>query len=322
MYQATESVSVLRSIPKDGLSLRSLTGILRATLSDLAQIAVADVPMACAAGLPAAEHLNISACLATLDCWAQIVNRYVQDVMPNWRRGPYRYGNQIGFFKFLAMVSILKHPRGLNVVYEPTAIGNSDCSDSRDDFLHGVLTRRTGTCVSLPTLYVAIGRRIGWPIHLAVSKGHVFCQWVNEDGSHVNLEGSCPGGGDMLPDSYYEQYPRPLNGMDYESGVYLRPLSRTEELALFMETRGHCLADNMRFDEAEEAYRHTHRLWPKASVASSELEMLRIRRAKAIDEKYFLHPVVSPMLGRLQGDAFGCVFAQNEKSTPWQHFGS
>lgn len=80
------------------------------------------------------------------------------------------------------MAILLK--RGVGIRYQPTAIGNYDFADSRDDLLHGVLTRKLGTCTSLPVLCVAIGRRLGYPMHLAVATSHVLCQWLNDDGSH------------------------------------------------------------------------------------------------------------------------------------------
>ena len=119
-------------------------------------------------------------------------------------------------------------------------------------------------------------------MHLAIARNHVLCQWINEDGTRINLEGSCPGGGDTYPDSYYHQWPRPLSRTDLASGRYLRPLTRSEEFALFLETRGHCLADNHRFAEAREMYEAAHRVSGGWSQLHGHLESLQIleRRRK------------------------------------------
>ncbi len=45
-----------------------------------------------------------------------------------------------------------------------------DWSDSRTRYIHSVLTGFGGTCASLPVLYVAIGRRLGWPLYLVGAK--------------------------------------------------------------------------------------------------------------------------------------------------------
>src|SRR4051812_1793664 len=115
-----------------------------------------------------------------LDRWSIAVDRYVTDCRPRFELHPEEYDGNEGIFCFLPMVTLLKHDRGFGIRYQPNAVGAYDFSDSRDDFLHGVLTRRLGTCTSLPVLFVAIGRRLAWPMHLAIAKRHVLCQWVHD----------------------------------------------------------------------------------------------------------------------------------------------
>jgi hypothetical protein len=233
--------------------------------NQIARLDMAVVNMLCATGLPGAEDLDIPHCLTTLDNWAGRVRRFVHDCLPKYHRNPAEYYNQKGFACFLSMVTLLKHPRGLRIGYQPMAIGNQVFSDSRDDLLHGLLTRKLGTCASMPVLFVAIGRRLGYPMHLAVSHGHVFCQWVNSDGTRINLEGSGPGGGGVFPDEHYLKWPHPITPEQLASGHCLRPLSRVEEFGLFLATRGHCLRDNNRIAEARQAYSDAFRFsgWPE-----------------------------------------------------------
>jgi hypothetical protein len=110
---------------------------------------------------------------------------------------------------------------------------------------------------------------------------HVLCQWVDDDGSRINLEGSCGGGGDLFPDEHYYAWPRPMTPEDRASDRYLRPLTRAEEFALFLETRGHCLTDNGRFDEAAEAYGHAVRLAPHWSQYDAHMRVLHLERDRA-----------------------------------------
>lgn len=239
---------------------------------------IAECNMRIAIGLPGAEELDSAACLQTLDEWARYVREYTDRSQHLFRDRPADYSNHVGLFSFIAMVTALKHPRGLGVDYVPTAIGNFDFRDSRDDFLHGVLTRRLGTCMSLPVLFVAIGRRLGYPMHLAVANGHVFCQWVDDQG-RINLEGSCRGGGDARPDEHFLKWPYPLTPAMLASGRYLRPLTPNEELALFLETRGHCLNDNNRFTEARVAYEQALQVAPTWSMAEHHLYQMAMREA-------------------------------------------
>jgi hypothetical protein len=259
----------------------TLRQLLQTSPQRIAAFETAIVNISVAEGLPGAEGLDVSQCLATLESWAFAVYRFTGDCIEQYHQNPERFASQRGYFCFLSMVTLLKHPRGIGIAYQPTAIGNRCFRDSRDDLLHGLLTRKLGTCISLPTLFVAIGRRLGWPMHLAIAKGHVLCQWINGDGSWINLEGSCAGGGELLPAEHYHSWPRLLTHNELESGRYLRPLSRAEEFALFLETRGHCLTDNGRFDEAGEAYEWARHFAPHWSQYDAHMHILRLARDPA-----------------------------------------
>jgi hypothetical protein len=232
----------------------------------------------CAIGLPGSEDLEVPGCLAILERWTGAVARYTGDCLGEFQRHPEHYQHHPGLFRLLCMVTLVK--KGLQVSYEPSAIGSYDFTQARHDFLHGVLLDRRGTCTSLPVLLVAIGRRLGYPLHLAVAKGHVLCQWVDEQG-RLNFEGSCAGGGDAQPDEYYHRWPQPMSGHDLASGRYLRPLTPAEELALFLETRGHCLVDNRRFAEARAAYEQAQRLAPAWSQGDRHLQSLAVLECRA-----------------------------------------
>lgn len=261
--------SMLKSVSRHVSSFTSLSVLLRSSDEELSAVDVAAVNLACAIDLPGAETLNVVACLETLNGWAEGVRRYTQGCMGEYQQFPERFHRHRGFARFTAMVTYLRHPKGLGIGYQPTAIGNTIYSDSRDDLLHGLLTRRLGTCTSLPALYVAIGRRLGYPMGLAIAKGHVLCQWVEKDGSHVNLEGSTVGGAEMYPDEYYQSWPHAMTKQDLASGRYLRPLTRGEEFGFSLETRGHVLTDNRRFDEAKQAYEDAYRVsggWSQREV--------------------------------------------------------
>lgn len=173
---------------------------------------IARMNLLCAEGLTGAENLDVRLCLSTLDRWTEAVRRYTLACSGEYQRNPARYYHHKGFSKLVSMAILLK--RGVGVGYQPTAIGNSNFADSRDDLLHGLLTRKLGTCASLPVLCVAIGHRLGYPLYLAVAKGHVLCQWVNRDGTHLNFEISGNSGEcSRYDDEHYHTWPRPLTGV-------------------------------------------------------------------------------------------------------------
>ena len=87
----------------------------------------------------------------------------------------------------------------------PGAVDPNDhfFADSRDIFLHGLLLPSlnpqlstlnlpTGTCSSLPVLYIAIGRRLGYPLKLATTKSHLFIRWEGA-GERFDLEATGRG---------------------------------------------------------------------------------------------------------------------------------
>lgn len=130
-------------------------------------------------------------------------------------------------------------------------------------FLTGCLSElRSGTCASLPVLYVAIGRRMGYPMHLVAAKGHLFARWDDEKGTRVNLEAANSGGYTSHPDSYYRSWPQPISPQEEERGSYLKNLSSQQALGIFLTTRAACLKANDKKGEAIVAANAAFRLAP------------------------------------------------------------
>lgn len=214
----------------------------------LSQRDIARLNLELAQGLPGSEKLDLSAMLRKLDDWAAIVQqntaRYLQ------RRGPNDADLSDNQFRMLAMVTTLHK---LGVHYNVSTLeGEANASDSRTQFIHGLLTGFGGTCVTMPVLYAAIGRRLGYPIKLAFAMEHVFCRW--DDGhERFNIEATARGFVSHSDDEYLV-WPKPIAAACLESGRFLRNLSRREELALFFGLRGDCCLDNWATEPAIGAY--------------------------------------------------------------------
>lgn len=54
-------------------------------------------------------------------------------------------------------------------------------------FLAGLLRTKRGSCVSMPLVYLAIGQRLGLPLHLVCIGRHYFIRW-EEPGFRMNIE--------------------------------------------------------------------------------------------------------------------------------------
>jgi hypothetical protein len=92
----------------------------------------------------------------------------------------------------------------MGVRYDAEVVADLDRPplDSRDDFLHGIIAGRGGTCASLPVLYAAVGRRLGYPLKLVRTTQHLFLRWDDPGGERFNVEISNAGGIDTPPDDH------------------------------------------------------------------------------------------------------------------------
>src|SRR5262249_32813412 len=145
-------------------------------------------------------------------------------------------------------------------------------ANAKDLFISGLIDDKNGgTCASMPVVYAAVGRRLGYPIKLATAKAHVFCRWEGLDSPNPawrqRFNFDAAGSGFSTPaDSYYRKWPAPISDQEVASAPYLKSLTPAEELAEFLASRGHCLLDNGRIEEAQVAYAAAHRLAPQSKL--------------------------------------------------------
>lgn len=112
----------------------------------------------------------------------------------------------------------------------------------------------------MPVLYVAIGRRLGYPLRLATTKAHVFLRWEGA-GERFDLEATGKGM-NRYGDEHFNQWPFPVTEEEIRADGYLKSLTPVEELALFLSLRGHCLKEAGRMPEAIASYAESVRLAP------------------------------------------------------------
>jgi hypothetical protein len=183
-----------------------------------------------------------------------------------------------------AMVTVLQ--RDLGVRYNAEFMeGPFDASDSRTHFIHGPLTGFGGTCVNLPILYAAIGRRLGYPLKFAFAKEHCFVRWVGADGERFNIEATSLGYCSHN-DEHYHHSPRPLSAKDLASGRFLRDLAPRQELASYLCSRAYVAMDNLLMPDCLQAFAVAAKLddryegdWATATVLNRILNNLQGRVA-------------------------------------------
>jgi hypothetical protein len=147
--------------------------------------------------------------------------------------------------------------RHCGVKYDPSKIGLGPEApfEFHEQFIHGVIQGPGGTCATMPVVYAAIGRRLGYPIRLACAKRHLFCRWEDTTtGKRVNLEASGDGA-DSFPDEHYRKWPVPIQDAEEEKALgYLESWTPRRELANFVGQRAFVLEDHRRYREATETF--------------------------------------------------------------------
>ena len=119
--------------------------------------------------------------------------------------------------------------------FEPVA----DATNPEDLFLHTVLDKKRGYCLSLSVLYLSIGERLGLPLYGVVVPGHFFVRY--DDGyKQYNIETTSKG--QIAPDKHYiDKFKPPANS------VYMRNLTTLESLGCFFNNRCRLFGRRFRF---------------------------------------------------------------------------
>lgn len=93
------------------------------------------------------------------------------------------------------------------------------------------LRTRKGNCVSMPTLLIILGQKLGLDMTLSQAPQHEFARLKDVNGRWFNIEATSPG---SPPDSKYinEMHVTPLS---IQSGIYLRTTTPRETVAGMLE---------------------------------------------------------------------------------------
>jgi len=268
------------------VAVSSLTELLALPNEELGQVDIARMNLLCARELPGSEDLNVENAMGTLDRMAARVREETERHWYRFQRNPGEYEDSAGFFRMLMLAVVLGEDFGVEYVAgkRGTAAqayqGDGFFADSRDVFLHGLTgSKPAGTCSSLPVLQVAVGRRLGYPLKLVTTKGHLFVRWEGK-GERFNVE-TTGRGVNRYSDEYYLRWPMEVSEMEVQEQGYLRTLEPAGELAVFLSIRGMCWLERGQYAEAGESFRAAAMLAPNCQeygFMQSEME----RRGKGM----------------------------------------
>ena len=242
---------------------------------------IALLNLACAPVAPSSsKSRTIRDHLKTLDEWASTVSDQTRKNYHRYLENPKEFSNETEW-KLAMMCTILG--KDFKVRYDPnlTSTEQQNASNRKffanpeSVFITGCLGEsRIGTCASLPVLYVAIGKRIGYPMYLVAAKGHLFARWDDGKGIRVNLEAANAGGFTSHPDSYYRTWPHPITPQEEQSGGYLQNLNPEQTLAIFLSTRAACLHAAGKSADAIAASAAAFRLAPNLGGIGQTLRLM------------------------------------------------
>jgi hypothetical protein len=176
------------------------------------------------------------------------------------------------------LVTVLQQDFGVH--YHLERVNDIDFTKSQDLFIHGMVgSSNGGTCVSMPVLYTAVARRLGYPVYLVNAKEHLFCRWDNS-GERVNVEGTNRGL-NSFADDHYMSWPHQIAQHEVDAGLYLKSLSNAESFAAFLAARGHCLEDSGNRSDAAVCYSLAAKHYPHPMYRGF---LSRLVRPKTIDD--------------------------------------
>jgi hypothetical protein len=247
--------------------VNSLIELLALQPEAIAQLDIARMNLLCAEGLPGAERLDIAASLAVVEQMAARVQMETARHRYRFEQWPGEFEHSEGFFRMMMLMVVLAED--FKVHYAPDKMvsaaqarsGDGFFANAADVFLPGLAgVSRRGTCSSLPVLYVAVGRRLGYPLKLVTTKGHLFVRW-EDTRERFNFE-AAGNGANRFADDYYRSWPLAVSDAEILADGHLQSLTPVEELGVFLSIRGMCLAEAGRYGEAYEAFRWAAELVP------------------------------------------------------------
>ncbi len=256
-----------RFVAAESASPATLDELLAVEPRLLANVGIVRMNLVCAEGLPGSLKPNLQQSLATVQSWAARVQSETERHQYRFEQNPREFENSEGYFRMLMLSVVLAEDFAVHYDVDQrmapgqARMGDGFFADARNVFLQGLLgPARQGTCSSLPVLYVAVGRQLGYPLKLVTTKGHLFVRWEGA-GERFNVEATSHGL-NCFSNDYYRHWPFELSPGEEAAEGYLKSLTPAEELAAFLSIRGMCLKEAGRLPEAATAFAAAVRFAP------------------------------------------------------------
>ncbi len=259
----------------------NLAQLLALSPEQLEKVDITRIDLLCAEGLPSSENLDIEQCLKTLDEWAREVQVETERNYHRFVEHPEKFKNSLGRYRMAVMAAVLC--QDLRVHYDPqrekelfennyftqsqpySKAEQHFFSDASDFFLQGLLSdKRYGTCASMPYLYVAVGRRLGYPVSIAGAYTHSYVYYDEGNGKHFNVEATEDRGFVTPSDDEYRNPPwgAPSDPDYYKTHDLLQPLSNKESMGHLLGSRAAVFRSAGRHDKEAKTWAIATRYFP------------------------------------------------------------
>ena len=264
----------------------TLAELLAMTPEQVENLDVALINLLCATGLRGSEGLDVQGCLDRLDAWAAHVDSETKRNFHHFTEQPGEYHKSLAYYRMGMLGTILA--QDLQIQYDPehekqqrdgllasgsVAQWNKFFGNSKDVFIHGLLYgKHYGTCSSMPFLYVAIGRRLGYPVNLAARKHHLYARYEEENGGHLNVEATENEGFATPSDEEYMGGVPPMTKEEVEGCGWMRPLSNREILGICLLIRSSCLRSMNQHNEEITTLKAAARYLPDSPLMKTVIE--------------------------------------------------
>ena len=166
----------------------------------------------------------------------------------------------------------------------------SEANDPNDLFLHSVLDKRRGYCLSLSILYLSLAERLGLPLYGVVVPGHFFVRY--DDGRvRFNIETTAKGG--SVPDEHYvnkfkvpQGDPRVLLSQDSRGGIYMKSLNKIQTLGCLFNNLGNVYYDTGNYELALLALTRAVQINPMLAESRSNLGNVYLKKGQLNEAVY------------------------------------
>lgn len=245
---------------------RTVLQLLALSDAELEKIDVLELNLAVAREVKGAEKIDYNRYSLIVEGWTEQFSRWLVSAEYEFHKTPYKWENDIDFFRLGMLAQFLDQVIGIAYNEEQKYLKAIRYKNLGDLFLHGLIDTKRGTCGTMSTLHVTIGRRLGWPVSLACIDSHFVCRY--NDGKKVyNFETTNTGHGGFSvgTDTEYIEKEK-LAPMSTSSGSDLRSLSAREMLGAFIALRGRYYNDTNQVELADSDYTLARWAFPKSRI--------------------------------------------------------